>query len=98
MINSTKKSVKGLWRKLFNIFTPSILFLGAGLIATGMTIMYLNTLPDIGDRATRMMYLTQVAIIWIVFIIGIATHFTLWTDVEIDEAALAASQEKKEPQ
>lgn len=85
MINTTKKKVKGLARKLFNILTPTVLLIGSGLIAAGMTILYLNTVPMINDVPTRMQYLTQIAIMWLIFIVGMSTHFTLWTDVEVDE-------------
>lgn len=82
MIKKTTKTVKGLARKLFNILTPTVLLIGVGLIATGMTTIYLNTLPSITDLVTRNMYLTQIAVMWMVFIVGIAMHFTLWTDVD----------------
>lgn len=82
MIKKTTKTVKGLARKLFNVLTPSILLIGAGLIATGMTFMDLNVMSTLPDQATRMSMLTGIATMWLVFIAAIATHFTLWTDVE----------------
>lgn len=76
------KTLKGLSRKLFNILPPTVLFIAAGLIAAGMTLMDISIIQDMADIHLRMMFITQIATMWLVFVLGIATHLTLWTDIE----------------
>ena len=83
----TKKmnTTKFLARKLYNILPPSVIFVGGGLIAFGLTWFDINVISTSVDPVARAGVITQIGILWLVFMMGIATHATLWTDLEVDE-------------
>lgn len=78
-----KNNIKLLAKKLYNIIPPSILIIGSGLIAFGISIYDIALMNSVGSSTTeRAILLTGMAGMWIVYLVGISVHLTLWTDLE----------------
>jgi len=75
---------KFLAKKLYNILPPSVIFIGGGLIAFGLTIFDITIISSSTDMVARAGIITNIGILWLVYLMGVATHTTLWTDLEED--------------
>jgi len=76
-------NIKLLAKKLYNIIPPSILIIGSGLIAFGISIYDISIMNTTGASVIeRTLMLTGMATMWVVFLLGISVHLTLWTDLD----------------
>jgi len=78
-----QNTIKLLAKKLYNIIPPSVLIIGSGLIAFGISIYDIALMNTMGaDPVERSIILTGMAGLWMIFLMGISVHLTLWTDLE----------------
>jgi hypothetical protein len=76
-------NVKLLFKRIYNIIPPSVLIVGSGLIAFGISIYDISMMNTVGATAIeRTLMLTGMSTMWVVFLLGISVHLTLWTDLE----------------